>query len=448
MSGTGEHRLLAEVHMLWRSWIPKVIALSVLTTVAAGSVTPAEAQFGKRLKERLKKNVEDKAIDKAVEGENKAIDDATSGKKADSTAAPTAAAPAPAPAANGAASSEAASEPAGTAVLSTSPSPADQKVWANYDFVPGQRTIFYTDFTEDQVGNFPERLDFKTGQMEVVEFEGGKRGLKASTESQFVIPLPEVLPEKYTIEVDVINRNSQGTAANTIELAGGSEGFKDDKGIHVGWGHNGLETRGGGMENQWIGSKDEDKAKYVGHPASFRLLGDGKYLKIYADEKRLANFPKATLTRAKAVSVRLQGRDDDKEAVYITRIRVAESEKSIYDALSSKGRWSTQGILFDTGKSEIKPESTPTLKQIAAALKEHPDLKVEVQGHTDNVGKAEANMKLSQARADAVKRALTGEYGVTDAQITAKGYGDTKPAAANTTPEGRANNRRVELVKS
>ena len=232
---------------------------------------------------------------------------------------------------------EAAAEPAGTAVLSTSPSPADQKVWANYDFVPGQRTIFYTDFTEDQVGNFPERLDFKTGQMEVVEFEGGKRALKASSESQFVIPLPEVLPEKYTIEVDVINRNSQGTAANTIELAGGSEGFKDDKGIHVGWGHNGLETRGGGMENQWIGSKDEDKAKYVGHPASFRLLGDGKYLKIYADEKRLANFPKATLTRDKAVSVRLQGRDDDKEAVYITRIRVAESEKSIYDALSSKG---------------------------------------------------------------------------------------------------------------
>ena len=87
---------------------------------------------------------------------------------------------------------------------------------------------------------------------------------------------------------------------------------------------------------------------------------------------------------------------------------MAESEKSIYDALSSKGRWSTQGIFFDTGKSEIKPESTPTLKQIAAALKEHPDLKVEVQGHTDNVGKAEANMKLSQARADAVKRALTG----------------------------------------
>ena len=124
------------------------------------------------------------------------------------------------------------------------------------------------------------------------------------------------------------------------------------------------------------------------------------------------------------------------------------SEKSIYDELSKKGRWTTQGILFDTGKSDIKPESTPTLKQIAATLKEHPELKVEVQGHTDNVGKADANLKLSQARADAVKRALTTEYGVSDGQVTAKGYGDTKPAADNTTAEGRANNRRVELVKT
>jgi outer membrane protein OmpA-like peptidoglycan-associated protein len=169
---------------------------------------------------------------------------------------------------------------------------------------------------------------------------------------------------------------------------------------------------------------------------------------VYVDEKRLANFPTANFPRAKALSVKLEGRDSEKQAVYLTRIRIAESQKSIYDALSTKGRWSTQGILFDTGKSDIKPESTPTLKQIAAALKEHPELKVEVQGHTDNVGKADANMKLSQARADAVKGALTGEYAVPESQITARGYGDTKPAAVNATPEGRANNRRVELVKS
>ena len=162
----------------------------------------------------------------------------------------------------------------------------------------------------------------------------------------------------------------------------------------------------------------------------------------------MINLPKANFARAKAITVKLDGRDDEDNAVYLTRIRVAESQKSIYDALASTGRWTTQGILFDTGKSDIKPESTPTLKEIAATLKQHPELKIEVQGHTDNVGKPDANLKLSQARADAVKQALTTEYGINASQLTAKGYGDTKPATDNKTAEGRANNRRVELVKS
>jgi len=115
--------------------------------------------------------------------------------------------------------------------------------------------------------------------------------------------------------------------------------------------------------------------------------------------------------------------------------------------MAAAGRAATQGILFQSGKSDLKPESTPTLKAIAAALKGHPDLKVEIQGHTDNVGSAASNLTLSQARADAVKAALTSEYGVTADQLTAKGYGDTKPVVKNATPEGRANNRRVEIVK-
>ena len=113
--------------------------------------------------------------------------------------------------------------------------------------------------------------------------------------------------------------------------------------------------------------------------------------------------------------------------MYVTRIRVAESNKDIYDELSASGRWTTQGILFESGKSDLKPESTPTLKAIAAALKGHPDLKVEIQGHTDNVGSAASNITLSQARADAVKAALVADYAIAEDQLSAKGYGDTKP---------------------
>jgi outer membrane protein OmpA-like peptidoglycan-associated protein len=423
--------------MSYRTWFARLAAIAVLASLStvSVSVTPAEAQFGKRLKERLKKNAEDKAIDKAVEKENEAIDEATSdgneGQASTSEAAP----------------AEATAAPAASVEASGSGAPTERKVWANYDFVPGQRTLYYSDFTDDQVGNFPQRLEFKTGTMEVVEFEGGQRALKASSPSEFVIPLPEVLPDKYTIELDVINRKTQRVGANTIEVSG-APSFSDRNSIRVGWGHGGLETSGGGLQSNWVAAKDADKARYLGNPGSFRLLGDGKYLKIYVDEKRLANIPNAIFTRSKGLLVKLEGRDDEDDAVYLTRIRVAESQKTIYDALASTGRWATQGILFDTGKAEVKPESTPTLKQIAAAFKEHPELKAEIQGHTDNVGKADANLKLSQARAEAVRNLLTSEYGVNAEQLTAKGYGDTKPSGDNKTPEGRANNRRVELVKS
>lgn len=424
-----------------RTPVSVILALLLAALALGGLPATAEAQFGKRLKDAVKRTAEDKAIQKATEKESEAIDGALEGgdQPAEASAPAADAQPAASPAGSPAAEATA----PGTA---TAAAPADRKAWANYDFVPGQRTIFFTDFTEDEVGNFPARLEYKTGGMEIVEFEGGQRALKASAASDVIIPLPEVLPEKFTIELDVINRRSRGVAAATFEIAGGREGLSDDKFTEVAWGHNGLSVTGGPVQTH-LTAKDEDVERYVGKPASFRILGDGKYLKLYADEKRVANIPNAGFKRDKALFLRLEARDDEDNAVYVTRIRVAESQKTIYDALKAEGRWATQGILFDTGKSEVKPESTPTLKQIAAALKEHPELKVEIQGHTDDVGKPDANLKLSQARAEAVKAALTGEYGVSADQLTAKGYGDTKPAADNKTAEGRANNRRVELVK-
>ncbi len=423
--------------MSLRTWFARLAAVTVLVSLStvSVSVTPAEAQFGKRLKERLKKNAEDKAIEKAVEKENEAIDAATSGGSEEDTARATAAPTEPG-----------STTPAGadaSAGATASSAPTDKKVWANYDFIPGQRTLFFTDFTEDQVGNFPQRLEFSTGAMEVVEFEGGLRALRASSRSEFIIPLPEVLPEKYTIELDVISRAGLGVSASTLEISGGRK--RDHKFSEVSWGHGGFYVQGGPVQ---VDIATNDRERYLGKPGSFRILGDGKYLKAYVDERRLANVPNAAFQRDKALFVRLEGRDDAKDAVYVTRIRVAESQKTLYDELNAKGRWATQGILFDTGKSDVKPESTPTLKQIAAAFKDHPELKVEIQGHTDNVGKPDANLKLSQARADAVKKVLTAEYGVKADQVTAKGYGDTKPSADNKTAEGRANNRRVELVKS
>lgn len=116
-------------------------------------------------------------------------------------------------------------------------------------------------------------------------------------------------------------------------------------------------------------------------------------------------------------------------------------------ALNEKGSVAVHNILFDTGKATIKPESSAALAPIGEVLKADTTLRLEIQGHTDNVGARAANQTLSQARAAAVRDYLIKTFAITPDRLTATGLGDTKPVADNATEPGRAQNRRVELVK-
>lgn len=118
---------------------------------------------------------------------------------------------------------------------------------------------------------------------------------------------------------------------------------------------------------------------------------------------------------------------------------------AMYDALSKDGFMALY-INFDTGKSAIKPESQPIIDQIAALLKGHGDLKLSIEGHTDNVGTPAANKTLSEQRAKAVLDAVV-KKGIAASRMAAVGWGQEKPIADNRSEEGRAKNRRVEIVK-
>lgn len=114
--------------------------------------------------------------------------------------------------------------------------------------------------------------------------------------------------------------------------------------------------------------------------------------------------------------------------------------------ITRTGHVAIYGIYFDTGKADVRPESEPVLKEIAKLLQQNPKLKLYVVGHTDNVGDSTYNMKLSQARAHAVVKVLVSNYGVEANRLKAHGVGPLAPVASNKTEEGRAKNRRVELV--
>lgn len=109
------------------------------------------------------------------------------------------------------------------------------------------------------------------------------------------------------------------------------------------------------------------------------------------------------------------------------------------------GKFVTHAIKFDVNKSEIKPESMGTINNIVAYLKQNPTVKFEIGGHTDSDGDDAANLKLSEARANAVLNLLIS-LGVNSNQLTAKGYGESLPIDVNTTQLGKANNRRVEFT--
>lgn len=103
-------------------------------------------------------------------------------------------------------------------------------------------------------------------------------------------------------------------------------------------------------------------------------------------------------------------------------------------------------IKFKTGKAEIDPSCDRTMVAIAAIMADYPGFHVQVDGHTDNVGKAEENMKLSQERAEAVAKYLTDKKGVDGKRLSAKGFGDSQPIADNKTKKGQAKNRRVDFT--
>ena len=130
-----------------------------------------------------------------------------------------------------------------------------------------------------------------------------------------------------------------------------------------------------------------------------------------------------------------------------SNIRIAEAGADMRSKLLTEGKLVTHGILFDVNSDKIKPESYGTLKEISNVLKENPDVRVKIVGHTDSDGSDAANLDLSKKRAASVKNSLSKNFGIDASRMETDGKGESEPIADNKTPEGKANNRRVEFIK-
>jgi len=319
-------------------------------------------------------------------------------------------------------------------------SKSDLMSYNKFDFVPGNEVIFEDDLKGEQKGEFPSKWDLIEGGAEIATVNG--ENVIAIVGFTYITPLfknnsNNYLTDEFTIEYDFLLDGKEGE--NTIELVNASGDvifstlfWKDNTRFLSKWINNGNERDA------------EDSFENSEGWHHFSLSFNKRAMKIYIDEKRVANIPNMVEKPAK-VKFFARGPEDN-STFHIRNVRIAKGAVPLYDKLLTDGKIITYGITFDVGKSTIKPQSMGTINEIFSILKKYPELKFSVEGHTDNTGKAELNQSLSEERAKAVKDKLV-EMGIESSRLSSKGFGMSKPIDKNVTTEGRAKNRRVEFVK-
>jgi len=311
------------------------------------------------------------------------------------------------------------------------------KAYQNYDFVPGNKILFEDDFRSDMDGEFPAHWKLKSGQAVVNKINGVPAFVL--TEGNYAVVKPRMKTEKYlgsvfTVEFDYYIRDGAdyGVAVFFTDTEG-----DESRGISFG--------KQGDAETIYFntgltGTYRGDKEAFDGKWHHVAIAVKNQQMKCYVDEHRVLVVPDCEFT---AVAVAIGGIAE----IRITNVRIADGGgMNMIDKLTTDGKIVTHGITFDVNKASIKPESMGTLNMIVQVMNEKPTLKFEVGGHTDSDGDDAYNQKLSQQRAEAVKTQLI-KMGIDGSRLTAKGYGESQPVNDNSSPENKANNRRVEFTK-
>lgn len=305
------------------------------------------------------------------------------------------------------------------------------------DFVPGEKTAFYDDFTDMAEDEPPPHWKLRGHPIEL-RTGGGIRELYASDGTELTSgSFPG--PKNFTFELEwtgtgemewkLLNNKNE----NVINMVVRGEPDEHTASVRVDWSGHGNLGEG----------KIQTTPSTQTTPVQFALWVQEGRLRAYLNGQRLVDVNQVNADPIDHLNVHLAGYRPNG----IRKVRVAESAPDFSTVLSSTGRYVTHGIYFDTDSDRLKVESAPMLKMVARAFEKNPNLKLAIQGYTDSTGDAKHNLDLSKRRAEAVRSVLVTQFNVPADRLTADGFGADKPVAPNDTADGRAQNRRVEFVK-
>lgn len=406
-----------------------------------------QAQFIEKMANKAKKKIEreaeerterrvNKGIDKAFDKTEKGIDGAVKGDNKAKQSNPNSKA-------GNNQHSEAKNSSANNEQNLTIEPDKTQVQWSRFDFVPGDEVIFEDapDIMEEN-GEFPSRWDAVGGQTEIANVDGENVILFIDGSPEIVPYLKksneDYLPEVFTIEFDLFKpAGSNRFFCNMYDAK--NQRANGNKEITIG--HNYISI--GDFEAKYPSSEyTRDKDRWLHISIAYTK---GK-LKMYMDDTRLINIPRYEANPT-GFSMQAYFADMSKGINFLVKnIRIAKGGVKYYDRILSEGKIICNGIRFDVDKATLKPESMGPINKIYELMTKQPDLKFSVEGHTDSDGDDARNQTLSENRAKTVMKQLV-QMGINKDRLTSKGFGETMPLADNNTPEGKANNRRVEFVK-
>jgi OmpA-OmpF porin, OOP family len=407
-----------------------IVTIIVLSLAVSSAWSPSEAQFG-RLKDKLKKKAEEKVDKKTDEAIDKAVDGA--GNKDAKPAEP------PAEGAEAPAEGNAPAAPGPKGGTATA---EDMSMVTKFDFIPGDKVIFYDDLANEEMGEFPSRWKLDKGVFEIVK-KGDRNWILCSDGGSIRPKIAAApLPPKYTFEVDILEKKTEAWGdVYTIEWLDANDSVIGEFSIAL---RTGTRVKMSGKE---YANKDIPDVP-LGNVRTMRVMATKTTMKCYIDHERVANVPAVDGFQPVAIRVKVEpGNANAENPELFGTVRYAEGGKTLKEQLDEAGRIVTHGILFDSGSAKIKSESYKTLADIGGLLTGSPELRLSIEGHTDSDGADAANLDLSQKRADAVRTYLVDAYKIDAARLETKGWGEGKPMDTNNTAEGKAINRRVELVK-